>query len=543
MEPFTLVERTASSGPHRLFDDVLDLSSAKTADHDLQYFAILRENNPGMIVTGIPTPNLPLRVFAAAGYATCELDIKTDSFASWKGYLAPDKRGEEGYLAESIDFAKYHYRWNNEDFILYTVGPYNQYVLKECKEGEHVLGASKITDQLIMSVGAWLTSENKVVWVYDGYWRQSAELYKQVMKSSWDNVILDEAMKKELTAVTNKFFSSKEIYEDLGVPWKRGLMFYGPPGNGKTISIRALIRGLYDRPDPIPTLYVKSAAYTWDIAAVFEQARALAPCMLILEDIETIVTSETRSYFFNEMDGLANNDGLFVVASTNFLDKLDPGLSKRPSRFDRKYKFPRPNENERILYCEYWRRKLKTNKDIDFPKKLSPAMAAITDGFSFAFLQECFVATLLVLAREEDEDDNILSARGDARNIKWNSKKAKPFDGDNDDLDDYKLWVTFKEQADILRKEVESQKAKSSQLSQWLRAEDQPAEAPVPQPAAPRQRPADHDCCKCHGGHPSQKGKEKSRPGRSARDALLPKLPWYYEKAEYVNSAAFERRF
>jgi transitional endoplasmic reticulum ATPase len=160
-----------------------------------------------------------------------------------------------------------------------------QYVLKECREGEHPLGPSKITDSLIQAIGDYMTSIQDVVWVYDGYWTQSRSLYDSVMKSSWDDVILDESQKKELTSVANKFFSSKAIYEDLGVPWKRGLMFYGPPGeswlvqhaklsehsltsvhfdlvgNGKTISIRALMHELYSRKDkdgnakPIPTLY------------------------------------------------------------------------------------------------------------------------------------------------------------------------------------------------------------------------------------------------------------------------------------------------
>jgi len=191
---------------------------------------------------------------------------------------------------------------------------------------------------------------------------------------------------------------------------------------------------LFDRKDPIPTLYVKSAPRTYDIRNVFQQARRLAPCMLVLEDIETIVTPQTRSYFFNEMDGLENNDGLFVVASTNFLDRLDPGLSKRPSRFDRKYIFPLPNEHERTLYCEYWRRKLRSKPNIDFPKKLCPAMASVTPEFSFAFLQECFVATLLILARKEI----------------FISDESK-------DLDDYELWRTFKEQAEFLRKEIKNQ--------------------------------------------------------------------------------------
>lgn len=88
---------------------------------------------------------------------------------------------------------------------------------------------------------------------------RSKQLYQEVMRSSWDNVILDEGQKKELTDVANKFFSSKDVYNDLGVPWKRGLLFHGPPGNGKTISIKALMHTLLDREDRIPTLYVKSA--------------------------------------------------------------------------------------------------------------------------------------------------------------------------------------------------------------------------------------------------------------------------------------------
>ena len=520
MEPFTLIEKSASAGPHHLFDDVLRLSSARTADHDLQYLSILREANPGLIVTCIPASNVNLRTFAAAGFAFCELDIKTDSYASLRGYVSPRKRSDKGQLGEAISFAKYHYHWNSEDFILYTAGNV-QYVLKDCQGSEHVLGPSKTTDALIQAIGDWLMSILDVVWVYDNYWTQSKELWEQVQKSSWDNVILDEDMKKELTEVANRFFDSKEVYEELGVPWKRGLLFHGPPGNGKTISIRALMHTLYDRKDPIPTLYVRDAPFTYDIGAVFRQARALAPCMLVLEDIETIVTQETRSYFFNEMDGLENNDGLFVVASTNFLDRLDPGLSKRPSRFDRKYNFPLPSEHERTLCCEFWRRKLKSNKSIEFPEKLCPAMAHITSGFSFAFLQECFVATLLVLARERDE------------------AATRAFDGENEDLEDYKLWVAFKEQADVLRKEVEGQKTKPSQLVQWCRSN----RVPSTPSAVMASSAGGAGECSCRGCHETER-----RPLSTAitelklKDEPLPELPYYNQKRRYINSAAYEWR-
>jgi len=107
---------------------------------------------------------------------------------------------------------------------------------------------------------------------------------------------------------------------------------------------------LQERNKPVVTLYVKSAASAYNIRAVFQMARAMTPCMLVLEDIDTIVTRNTRSYFFNEVDGLENNDGILMIATTNHLDELDPGLSKRPSRFDRKYLFPLPNKGERSQY-------------------------------------------------------------------------------------------------------------------------------------------------------------------------------------------------
>lgn len=99
---------------------------------------------------------------------------------------------------------------------------------------------------------------------------------------------------------------------------QRGLIFHGPVGNGKTISCTALIHTLYQRSPKIPSLYVKSAPYTWSIRAVFEFARRMTPCLLVLEDIETIVTPANRSYFFNEVDGLENNDGMLMVATTNY---------------------------------------------------------------------------------------------------------------------------------------------------------------------------------------------------------------------------------
>lgn len=382
---------------------------------------------------------------------------------------------------------------------------------------EETLGPSHITDKLILTVGEWQSSGlNQTVLVYDDYWQRSRDMWLAVQKASWDKVILDETMKSELTGVVDKFFDSKDVYEDLGVPWKRGLIFGGEPGNGKTISIKALMHSLlFERPDgnPIPTLYVRNAPQAYDIGRVFTMARRLAPCMLVLEDIETIVTPRTRSYFFNEMDGLENNDGLFVVASTNFLDKLDPGLAKRPSRFDRTYIFPLPNEHERTLYCEFWRKKLEAKPKIAFPHKLCGAMAGITKGFSFAFLQECFVAALLELAREEGGYDAHYHRRRLYR---------------DDRLEQYALWRAFKEQADTLRKQIED-------------GEGAEGEARVDAGAL-------QQSCECNSSARSQPLPSREQllmPEAVVQDAsslvaggMLPVLP--INKQRVVNTAAFE---
>jgi transitional endoplasmic reticulum ATPase len=72
------------------------------------------------------------------------------------------------------------------------------------------------------------------------------------------------------------------------------------------------------------------------IRAVFERARREAPCLLVLEDLDSLITDRNRSFFLNELDGLEGNDGLFLIGSTNHPERLDGSLSNRPSRFDRK---------------------------------------------------------------------------------------------------------------------------------------------------------------------------------------------------------------
>lgn len=348
-EPFTFVTETGLKGPPQLFQSFHDDTSAKVANVDVQLVTELRAQYPELIVTyrsrthipeqrreranvtvrTIPPGNVNLLQFAAAGFASAELDTEDEPKISWRGFLAPPQRrsgGGAGSLGETTFFAKYRYTWHNTRCILYSVIVglnHMQYVLTEPRQGETTRSSSRLADALIVAIGKWLLADEDIIYVFDTYWSASKGLWEQVKKASWDRVILDQKMKDELRSVSSKFFDSKDVYDEYGVPWRRGLIFHGPVGNGKTVSIKALMHTLYDRKPKIPSLYVKAAPQTYQIRAVFQFARSMAPCLLVIEDIETVVTPVTRSYFFNEVDGLESNDGILMIATTNYRASQD----------------------------------------------------------------------------------------------------------------------------------------------------------------------------------------------------------------------------
>ena len=199
----------------------------------------------------------------------------------------------------------------------------------------------------------------------------------------------------------------------------------------------------------IETLYVKSfTSYggpEQGIRQIFLKARQMAPCLLIFEDIDSLVSPLIRSYFLNEVDGLESNHGILMIASTNHLERLDPGIAKRPSRFDRKYFFDVPTKEERVQYADYWRHKLRNNKKIDFPAEMSARVADITADFSFAYMKEAFVAALLVIV---------------ARTSTSYKNKSR-----EDNLSGNILWKELKKQIEALRNEMEGEDPDDQSLS------------------------------------------------------------------------------
>ncbi|KAK3168248.1 hypothetical protein OEA41_004694 [Lepraria neglecta] len=168
-----------------------------------------------------------------------------------------------------------------------------------------------------------LSEIKEEIWVYDrGYWRKNHKLWNNVQGCKWENVILANEMKLQLISDIEGFLDRKEDYKSFAVPWKRGIILHGLPENGKTISIKALMRSLASRSTPIPTLYVKSLGKSCDqddIRSIFEKARETGPCLLVFEDIDSLMSDEVKSFFLNEVDGLEGNDGIMMIKAVKEL--------------------------------------------------------------------------------------------------------------------------------------------------------------------------------------------------------------------------------
>ena len=309
----------------------------------------LRASYPDQNITPVSADDFDFTGWANSGQADIVLLREDDNFFARRVYHIPESgRLDEAKLDDKVMFGCYRLVWNERTFYVY-VAQWMPTIMGRVTEKFFLLspkaevqenGYSAATDELLAVFGKWTQQLHEEIYVFDGFdWNKDHGLWKAVQDSSWDKVILDKTTKQSLIDNVHGFFDSEAVYQEFGVPWKRGLIFHGTPGCGKTLTIKALIKSLDERETPVMSLVVKTfegCTTPQDaIATSFNMARQSTPSLLIFEDLDSLITDKVRSYFLNEVDGLESNHGILIIATTNHLERLDPGISKRPSRFDR----------------------------------------------------------------------------------------------------------------------------------------------------------------------------------------------------------------
>ncbi len=256
-----------------------------------------------------------------------------------------------------------------------------------------VAESREIAENFFRAVCDWSSETRGEILVFDeGWWEKDEELYAAVKRASFDDLILPDNLKQGIIDDFNRFLAARETYEQHGIPWKRGVLLVGPPGNGKTHTVKAIVNHL-----GLPCLYVKTLTSRCgaevSLQRIFARARQIKPCLIVMEDIDALINNNTRSFFLNELDGFAENNGVLVLATTNYPKKLDPAMVNRPSRFDRKYHFGLPEKNERLKYLRTWSEKL--HNDARLSEEVLLRITKQTKGFSFAYLKELVLSSLM----------------------------------------------------------------------------------------------------------------------------------------------------
>ena len=346
----------------------------------------LAELHPGKAIIEGDNGTFDLDAFVRA--EKCSLVHETALF----NHVKTDWMGPGRAPRPSVENSWVNILWNGKlldvIFITYTQG---------CYPSRHywiVADDKQVAGEFFAAVCDWSSEVRGEVLIFqDGEWVKSRQLYDAIKSATFDNLILRDGLKQEIQNDFAQFFQSRDVYERYRIPWKRGVLLIGPPGNGKTHTVKALVNQLAR-----PCLYVKAfkTEYETDqenIRLVFARARASIPCLMVLEDLDSMIDDKSRAFFLNELDGFESNTGVVVVATTNYPERLDPAILNRPSRFDRKYYFDLPGPSERAVYLALWNQELQPG--LRLSAKVAGEVVLATAGFSFAYLKELFLSSMM----------------------------------------------------------------------------------------------------------------------------------------------------
>lgn len=327
------------------------------------------------------------------GYSEVNDGCEVSTHAEVPGELLYSFRSQDHPLECSYKNGLYQIQWKGRPLeVLHLSWPEGTY---SDTERVWVLAESEeVARDFYRTVYAWtMEIRGEVLVFHGGCWGKDQELFADISNFDRENLILESKLKDAIWDDFAQFFSARELYKQHGIPWKRGVLFTGPPGNGKSHTVKALVNELR-----IPCLYVKSLKSQYgtehsSIRSVFKRARDTTPCLLVFEDLDSHIQDANRSFFLNELDGFAANEGILTLATSNYPERLDPAILERPSRFDRKYNFGLPALSERQAYLAWWSNRLEAELRLE-PKHIQE-LAAATDGFSFAYLRELVLSSIM----------------------------------------------------------------------------------------------------------------------------------------------------
>jgi len=224
------------------------------------------------------------------------------------------------------------------------------------------------------------------------------ETIVEVPTITWDDIGGLEQVKKNLREMVQYPIEHADKYKKFGLNPSRGCLFYGPPGNGKTLLAKAIANECQSNfisikgPELLTMWFGESEA---NVREIFDKARGAAPCVLFFDELDSIASSRgghagdaggagdrVVNQLLTEMDGMESKKNVFIIGATNRPDIIDPALM-RPGRLDQLIYIPLPDLEGRVGVFKAVLRKSPVAKDVDLH-----FLAKRLEGFSGADITE-----------------------------------------------------------------------------------------------------------------------------------------------------------
>ena len=230
----------------------------------------------------------------------------------------------------------------------------------------------------------------------------------------------DEA-KESLEEIID-FLHNPGKYTEIGAKLPKGALLVGPPGTGKTLLAKAVAGEA-----GVPFFSISGSDFVEMFVGVgasrvrdlFKEANKVAPCIVFIDEIDTIGKSrdnrmggndereQTLNQLLAEMDGFDPSKGVILLAATNRPEVLDQALL-RPGRFDRRITIDRPNLAGRLATLQVHTRRIRLAEDVDL-KKVALATAGCV-GADLANLVNEAALRAVRLGRRAVKQEDLLAA-------------------------------------------------------------------------------------------------------------------------------------